>query len=1175
MDMKSLRRLLMRILVALVVLAAFGCVVGVGLWKYYIVDHPGPLIERSEIMKRIARESPVYYRDGTHRIGVFFGAEHREYLTYDEIPPTYVKALISAEDARFFEHPGVDVFGIARAMISNLRAGRIIAGGSTITQQTAKNLFHRPDRSLRSKWIELINALRLEAHYSKEEILEFYINQFHVYSNGRGLGIAARYFFDKDVSELTTLECAFLAGVVKGPYRYNPFVATTKEKREAAVIRATHRTHYVLDRMVANGYLDAEEAAKLKQEKLEFHEGSFQFDRNVILDHVFNVLHEPNFVELFRRYGIDDASTAGLQVVTTIDRATQRAALYGLRHHLTTLGTILEGLSPDAFTADPSPLMPIEADEIVPHRFYSGRIASIRKKPRFELRVDLGGIEGRVDEKGLERIAEAVKKGRKKSPWITLRRADVENMLDAFEVGRKVEVSVREWDGNGEPLLDLELRPELQGALVVLDRSRIRAMVGGTDNRNYNRVTRARRQLGSTFKPLIYAAALSLGWRSLAPLDNRRQGFLFQRRWYWPHPDHKGVQPFVSMAYAGAGSENLASISLLYHLTDVLSDEQILDLADKVGMAPKPGESEKAWGRRLRDRFGVIPTEASLTEGLYERIKGGLKTELVFEGRAHEAESLTWLPYGRGFSKELRRTERSLRRGKERDARVAFLRRSFLNLEALAPKALEAASIIIRSGQASPFGFGAAMPSVLGVLLKKPGETSHPDLPSKAEIDAASSHFYTVGEGDGSRIVYSLHANDAWHKPGLTDLQWLLSGRKSARDGVRGEEPSSGEWALSRSGEGRSGADTSVADKGTDSGPDLDYARGHILLDDVLAPSTVSRIRRTLDEAVEQRASLDRYARERVIVDRDFRVMVGLRYVMAMAAEMGVKSPLAPVLSMALGSKEITLLESALMYQTFLDGTLRRFDGGGSEAAIIQEIRDAAGHVIYRMPSTEHVFLDRSVGPRIGRILRAVFERGTARRGRKAVPVRSWDAARDEALRASPRYVPLFGKTGTTNDYLNAAFVGYLPVPTGGELRYGEALTLAAYVGYDDNRPLTRGSIRIHGATGALPAWLLAASDIVRDLDLDLLLDVEPRSDTAELPIAWPPEMVPVAVDARTGLRIGLDVLSDDVSLEEGEERYDLYGRSEEGMWREVEVYRPFLPWPTPPDAGSRAVADP
>lgn len=189
-----------------------------GGWTYRVevVNYQGPEMEKDRILAVIAQESPVYYRDGRSRLGVFFDQEHRQYLRYDQLPKNWVNAIVAAEDANFFVHPGVDPKHILRASIQNIRAGKVVAGGSTLTQQTAKNLFYRPDRSLRSKWTELLNALRLEQRYSKEEILEFYANQFHVSANGRGLAIGARYFFDKPVEVLTLKECAFLAGLMKG-----------------------------------------------------------------------------------------------------------------------------------------------------------------------------------------------------------------------------------------------------------------------------------------------------------------------------------------------------------------------------------------------------------------------------------------------------------------------------------------------------------------------------------------------------------------------------------------------------------------------------------------------------------------------------------------------------------------------------------------------------------------------------------------------------------------------------------------------------------------------------------------------------------------------------------------------------------------------------------------------
>ena len=184
--------------VSLVFFSLLAAAVGAGGLYYLVVVVPAPEIEESSISEILGRESPVYYRDGQTKLGVLFEGVHRQYLPYNEIPKNFVNALVAAEDNQFFSHFGLDIPGIVRAMAVNLKAGRVVQGGSTITQQTAKNLFKRESRSLKAKVKELLYALRLEHKYSKEKILEFYTNQFFVSGNGHGLGVAARYFFDKD-----------------------------------------------------------------------------------------------------------------------------------------------------------------------------------------------------------------------------------------------------------------------------------------------------------------------------------------------------------------------------------------------------------------------------------------------------------------------------------------------------------------------------------------------------------------------------------------------------------------------------------------------------------------------------------------------------------------------------------------------------------------------------------------------------------------------------------------------------------------------------------------------------------------------------------------------------------------------------------------------------------------
>ncbi|MCW5213604.1 transglycosylase domain-containing protein, partial [Desulfobulbus sp. TB] len=232
----------------------------------------------------LGRESPVYYRDGKEKLGVLFEDIHRQYLKYDQVPETFINAIIAAEDDQFFNHYGIDFFGIARAMIANFKAGRIVQGGSTITQQTAKNLFKRESRSYEAKVKEMLFALRLEYRFSKEHILEFYCNQFYVSGNGHGLGVAARYYFDKEAKDLTLLEAAFIAGSVKQPNYYNPFIKKNEESALKARLRAEKRAEYVLGNMLKLGMISQAEYDSAASENIMFNRGKTRFALNTIMD---------------------------------------------------------------------------------------------------------------------------------------------------------------------------------------------------------------------------------------------------------------------------------------------------------------------------------------------------------------------------------------------------------------------------------------------------------------------------------------------------------------------------------------------------------------------------------------------------------------------------------------------------------------------------------------------------------------------------------------------------------------------------------------------------------------------------------------------------------------------------------------------------------------------------
>jgi penicillin-binding protein 1A len=234
-------------------------------------------IQRGAIESIIFSESPVFYDDGETVMGVFFENIHRRYIQYPHIPPQFVKAIVAAEDKNFFTHPGFDIKAIARAMIANFRHGRVSQGGSTITQQTAKNVFEREKRSYKAKVKELMQALLLEREYSKEEILEMYVNQFFVTGIGRGLRIGAQYFFDKEAESLDLVECAFIAGSVKSPNRYNPFTKKTEAEREEALKLATRRKDYVLSKMLALNFITREDYEKAKAKEIPFKQGKLGY----------------------------------------------------------------------------------------------------------------------------------------------------------------------------------------------------------------------------------------------------------------------------------------------------------------------------------------------------------------------------------------------------------------------------------------------------------------------------------------------------------------------------------------------------------------------------------------------------------------------------------------------------------------------------------------------------------------------------------------------------------------------------------------------------------------------------------------------------------------------------------------------------------------------------------
>ena len=1149
----------------LLVCAALGAGALFGLYRYFVIENPGEHMSRDHILQLISQESPVYYRDGETKLGVFFAEEHRQYTPFSEIPDDFVHALVSSEDQRFFEHGGFSVSGIVRAFVKNVQAGRTVAGGSTLTQQTAKNLFKRRSRTYREKLRELVNALRLEAHYSKEDILEFYSNQFYVNGNGRGLAIAARFFFDRDLKDLTLVECAFLAGVVKSPNRYNPWVPG-EDRRARALDAAETRTHYVLGRMFAEGRVDAARYTEAMQQAIPFERGHFRFDRSVILDEVERVLSGPHFSELLAEHGVDDLGTSGLRVTTTLDAGVQQGAIYSLRHHLTEVGHWLETLPTKNAFEEGQSLRPADPELLQPATFHQAVLLSVDPEARTAT-LDLGGVVGRVDASGNERLALARKRGRKKTPWASVSRSEVSKFVRDLRpfVGQTTVVSIRE-SADGVPVLDWEVEPQLQGAVVVLEEGEVRAMVGGARNADFNRAVMAKRQLGSTWKLLLFEAALQLRWSMTDPLPNKRDFFPYQGWFYYPRPDHKDAPESVSLAWAAAKSENLASIWLLYHLTDQLNEEQFRQLAGRVGLLPADGESRKEYVRRVQDA-GVVATRGRLEAGIFDRVTEEMAVDLVFDGRELDADRVRHLALGLGIDEERQRLETDEDvEPDERSIRAGLLNRNFRRQEVLAAafdmlreRLLERA----RSDEA------VSKDDLRGLFLVPPAAPTPGEAGLEGVVDEGLGT-QSVGPGARPSLAFSDRAGEGWVPLDERLLARLMDwadassapepqpaaasaprGHTDEADLLFGAEP---EAVRVEPPPGSSGvAGGSARDEGSVLARLLDPEQ--VRLDGFLTLALVSRLRASLDDALEQLdPDLALYSLKNLALCRDFRILVGLRYLIQLAQASGVQSEIAPVLSLPLGSSELTLMEAAQLYQVMLTGATFRFgaarlplsedavDGPPhmSEAteaspavkigdvrppldvAMIAEIRLPDGEVIYQSEKERVPLQSALVAGEIGAMLRAVVKHGTGRRAEGRVRAYSADSTRRAELDSLGVRVPLFGKTGTTNAYRNSAFVGQVAGIAEGEdrLSWGQGHVVATYVGYDDNREMKRGAIRIAGASGSLPVWIGTADAVVRASDIGDRVDLADLAFSGEriLTMEWPPEFVPITVDLRTGL---------------------------------------------------------
>ena len=485
---------LLRALILLLGLGASATLAGaaavIGAYYYVVPGLPAP-----ETIRDIPLQIPlrVYSRDG-YLISEI-GERRRLLVAYEDLPPHVVHAFIAAEDRRFFEHPGVDYQGITRAFARLLKSGEISGGGSTLTQQLARDYFLTREQLFSRKLREAFLAYKIEQEFTKEQIMALFLNKMFFGQRAYGVAAAAQVYFNKELKDINAAEAATLAGVLPAPSRYNPVYS---------VANALMRRGYVLGRMRDLGYLDQaayEEASAYPMES-NLYGAAVELNAPYVAEMVRS--------EMLKRYGAD-TYTAGYQVVTSLDARLQRAANYALRNGL------LEFTRRRGYRG---PIMNIELD------------ASVLNQPFEEWPLE---IRETLEQYAPGGLSVALVTGTSpRSATITLRGGMVATLpwdgvswakpfIDRVTTGPEPE-SVADVLATGDLIYVMPTTsgrwalaqvPEAQGAVVAIDPydGAIGALTGGFDftMSKFNRARQAYRQPGSSFKPFIYSAALEYG----------------------------------------------------------------------------------------------------------------------------------------------------------------------------------------------------------------------------------------------------------------------------------------------------------------------------------------------------------------------------------------------------------------------------------------------------------------------------------------------------------------------------------------------------------------------------------------------------------------------------------------------------------------------------------------
>ncbi len=468
-----------------------------------------------------------------------FGEERRNLTPIEDIPEVMKNAVLAIEDTRFFQHGGVDYKGMVRAGLANF--GRVKSqGASTITMQVARNVYLSSEKTFTRKIYEILLTFKLEHLLTKNQILEIYMNQIYLGNRAYGFSAAAEAYFGKPLKSVSVAEAAMLAGLPKAPSAYNP-ISNPK--------RARVRQLHIIDRMEANQFITAEEAAEARTEELKIRSGSN--NAQVHAEYVAEMARQL----IFAQYG-SEAYTRGLNVYTTLNAAEQDTAYKALRRGIMDYERRQHYRGPEKFVVLPDAGAALEEaiDDALAEHPDNGDVMSaivLEVTARKVVAVRQNGDSVEITGEGLKPAQSGLSD--KAPPNIKLRRGAI------IRVSKTVKNT---WE--------ITQLPEVEGALVAIDprTGAIKALVGGFDfdKNKFNHVTQAWRQPGSSFKPFIYSASLEKGFTPATMINDAplffSAGVTGGQPWEPKNYDGKYDGP-MTMRTGLARSKNMISIRIL------------------------------------------------------------------------------------------------------------------------------------------------------------------------------------------------------------------------------------------------------------------------------------------------------------------------------------------------------------------------------------------------------------------------------------------------------------------------------------------------------------------------------------------------------------------------------------------------------------------------------------